>query len=144
VHYKRYFAQNFTPYLYSEINWEIGKKRTSYTQLPLNFVRFQVLTAASMKFRIAFWDVLPCKIIVDRRFRGMCYLHHHGWLFYMAVHPRRQFWTSLLNSVRWKSNFMFLFPIIWKQIGRNLYEYIPVHKYYLYISVIAVINKLTA
>jgi hypothetical protein len=30
----------------------------------LHFVRFQVLTAASMKFRIVFWDVLPCKIIV--------------------------------------------------------------------------------
>jgi hypothetical protein len=28
-------------------------------------VRFQVITAASMKFRIVFWDVLPCKIIVD-------------------------------------------------------------------------------
>jgi hypothetical protein len=28
-------------------------------------VRFQVLTAPSMKFRIVFWDVLPCKIIVD-------------------------------------------------------------------------------
>jgi hypothetical protein len=23
-----------------------------------------------IKFRIVFWDVLPCKIIVDRRFRG--------------------------------------------------------------------------
>jgi hypothetical protein len=33
-------------------------------------VRFQVLTAASMMFRIVFWDVLPCKIIVDQRFRG--------------------------------------------------------------------------
>jgi hypothetical protein len=33
-------------------------------------VRFQVLTAASMKFRIVFLDVLPCKIIVDRRFSG--------------------------------------------------------------------------
>jgi hypothetical protein len=31
-------------------------------------VRFQVLTAASMKFRILFWDVLPCKIIVDNYF----------------------------------------------------------------------------
>jgi hypothetical protein len=40
-------------------------------------VRFQVLTAASMKFRIVFWDVLPCKIIVDRRFRGTCWIHHH-------------------------------------------------------------------
>jgi hypothetical protein len=31
----------------------------------LAFVRFQVLTAASMMFRIVFWDVLPCKMIVD-------------------------------------------------------------------------------
>jgi hypothetical protein len=23
-----------------------------------------------MKFKIVFWDLLPCKIIVDRRFRG--------------------------------------------------------------------------
>jgi hypothetical protein len=28
-------------------------------------VRFQVLTAVSMMFRIVFWDVLPCKMIVD-------------------------------------------------------------------------------
>jgi hypothetical protein len=44
----------------------------------VNSVRFQVLMAASMKFRFDFWDVLPCKIIVDRRFRGMCCLHHQG------------------------------------------------------------------
>jgi hypothetical protein len=35
-------------------------------------------------FRIVFWDVLPCKMIVDRRFRGAYCLHHQG----------RQFWTS--------------------------------------------------
>jgi hypothetical protein len=28
----------------------------------VNYVRFKVLTAASMMFRIVFWDVLPCKI----------------------------------------------------------------------------------
>jgi hypothetical protein len=44
-----------------------------------NYVRFQVLTAASMKFRIVFWDVLPCKIIVDRRFRDTCCLHHQAF-----------------------------------------------------------------
>jgi hypothetical protein len=33
-------------------------------------VRFQVLTAASMMFRVVFWDILPCKMIVDRHFRG--------------------------------------------------------------------------
>jgi hypothetical protein len=42
------------------------------------YERFQVLTAASMKFRFVFWDVLPCKIIVDRRFRGTSWRHHQG------------------------------------------------------------------
>jgi hypothetical protein len=41
-------------------------------------VRFQVLKEASMKLRFVFWDVLPCKIIVDRCFRGTCCLHHQG------------------------------------------------------------------
>jgi hypothetical protein len=41
-----------------------------------------------------FWDVLPCKIIFDLRFRGM-YLWNVGrQLFYTALHPRRQIWTS--------------------------------------------------
>jgi hypothetical protein len=30
------------------------------------------------KFNFAFWDVLPCKKIVDRRFRGKCCLHYQG------------------------------------------------------------------
>jgi hypothetical protein len=34
-------------------------------------VRPQVLTAASMKFRFVFWTVLPCKIIVHRRFNAL-------------------------------------------------------------------------
>jgi hypothetical protein len=36
-----------------------------------NYVRFQVLTAASVKIRV-FWDVAPCSHIeVDRRFRAL-------------------------------------------------------------------------
>jgi hypothetical protein len=31
-----------------------------------------------MKFGFVFWDVLLCKIIVDRRLRGTCCLHHQG------------------------------------------------------------------
>jgi hypothetical protein len=30
-------------------------------------------------FRDVFWDILPCKMIVDRRFRGAYCLHHQGW-----------------------------------------------------------------
>jgi len=36
-------------------------------------VRFQVLTAASMMFRVVFWVILPCKMIFDRRFRWRQY-----------------------------------------------------------------------
>jgi hypothetical protein len=46
-------------------------------------VRFQVLTAASMMFRIVFWDD-----------GGSTRLWNVGrQLFYTAVHPRRQLWT---------------------------------------------------
>jgi hypothetical protein len=30
------------------------------------------------QFRVVFWDILPCKMIVDRRFRGAYCLHHQG------------------------------------------------------------------
>jgi hypothetical protein len=41
-------------------------------------VRFEVLTAASMKMAV-FWVVAPRNLVeVYRRFRGTCCLHHHG------------------------------------------------------------------
>jgi hypothetical protein len=39
----------------------------------------------SIMFRIVFWDVLPCKIIVDRRFRCSYCLHYHSSLMMKAV-----------------------------------------------------------
>jgi hypothetical protein len=49
------------------------------------FVRFQVLTAASMKFRV-FWDVAPCSHVeVYRHFRGAYCLHLYGTLKMEAV-----------------------------------------------------------
>jgi hypothetical protein len=36
-------------------------------------------------FTIVFWDVLPCKIIVDRRFRGTYCLHHQGSTSQMTI-----------------------------------------------------------
>jgi hypothetical protein len=41
------------------------------------YVRFQVLTVASMKTR-AFLDIAPCSFGVDWRFRGVYCLHHQG------------------------------------------------------------------
>jgi hypothetical protein len=43
-----------------------------------HYVRFQVLTAASMKM-VVFWVVAPCSLVnLYRRFRGSCCLHHQG------------------------------------------------------------------
>jgi hypothetical protein len=53
-------------------------KESIPTQASHKNVRFQVLTAASMMFRVVSWDILPCKMIVDRRFRGAYCLHHQG------------------------------------------------------------------
>jgi hypothetical protein len=41
-------------------------------------VRFQILTATSMKMTV-FWDVAPCSLVDnDRRYRGAYCLHHQG------------------------------------------------------------------
>jgi hypothetical protein len=54
-------------------------------------VRFQVLTATSMKFRV-FWDVAPCIQVDDRPDDGgsmhLCNVSEDQ-LEYIALHPRR-------------------------------------------------------
>jgi hypothetical protein len=61
-----------------------------------SLVRFQVLTAASMKMAVL-WVVVPCTLVeVYRRFRGTCCLHHQVWNVgkllpdYTAQQPRKQ------------------------------------------------------
>jgi hypothetical protein len=76
-------------------------------------VRFQVLTAASMMFRAVFWVVLPCKMIVDQRFRGTCCLHHQGWIsrvtegsrFYRSRVTR---WSVVVGDDRLGTDFLML------------------------------------
>jgi hypothetical protein len=73
-----------------------------YQSVTLHFVFVAfiwfLLWTGIISFRIVFWDVLPCKMIVDRRFMddgGSTHLWNVGrQSFYTAVHPRRQFWTS--------------------------------------------------
>jgi hypothetical protein len=59
-------------------------------KLHLKIVRFNVLMAASMKFRVL--DVAPCsQVAVDRRFRGAYCLHHQGNLttwYYIPEHSK--------------------------------------------------------
>jgi hypothetical protein len=62
-------------------------------------VRFQDLTAASMKMR-TFWDVSPCCIVgVDRRFRGVYCLHNQSdksWRHYVSL--KRHFTPTRLHA----------------------------------------------
>jgi hypothetical protein len=56
----------------------VEKIQFTYSRITGHYVRFQVLTAASMKFRV-FRDVAPCGYVeVDRSFRGAYCLHHQG------------------------------------------------------------------
>jgi hypothetical protein len=54
------------------------------------------MNVIQLKFRFVFWDVLPCKIIVDRRFRGACCLHHRG--------PKEQWLSTFYKSTNAKSS----------------------------------------
>jgi hypothetical protein len=59
----------------------------------LYWVRFQVLTATSMRM-VAFWDVAPCSVIdTDRHLRGVYCLHRQGdeqlLIFKVCIHELR-------------------------------------------------------
>jgi hypothetical protein len=44
----------------------------------MQHTKLPILKSKSLMFRAVFWVVLPCKMIVDRRFRGAYCLHHQG------------------------------------------------------------------
>jgi hypothetical protein len=70
------------------------------TDFFLRWVRFQVLTSASVKMTV-FWDVVQCSPVeIDGRFRGQ-------FLRYFAAHSRRQ--SSSLRVVFQKYFITFLF-----------------------------------
>jgi hypothetical protein len=74
-------------------------RRVHTVKLFIMQVRFQVLTAASMKFRFVFWDVMPCKIIVYRRFRCTFCLHHQGNEWWWRQHvPLKRRTTIILHG----------------------------------------------
>jgi hypothetical protein len=88
-------------------------------------MRFEVLTAASMKMAV-FWVIAPCSLVeVYQYFRGTCCLHHHGsspfsfgaengdsmflWNvgIYLQVHTalqsRRQTLTTHIQMTNWST-----------------------------------------
>jgi hypothetical protein len=72
----------------------------------LKYVIFQVLTTASMKFRV-FWDVVLCSHVeVDRRFRGAYCIHYHSstwWWRQYALLKRRSTSTWLHGATSQKT-----------------------------------------
>jgi hypothetical protein len=58
-------------------------------------VRFQVLTAESMKIT-AFWDIASCSLVhVDRRFRGAYFLHYQGVFIAQMMEAVSTYETSI-------------------------------------------------
>jgi hypothetical protein len=53
--------------------WQLVSQRER-----LKIHRYFTTVKLYMLFRAVFWVVLPCKMIVDRRFRGAYCLHHQG------------------------------------------------------------------
>jgi hypothetical protein len=51
-------------------------------------------------FRVVFWDTLPCKMIVDRRFRGAYCLHHQGSLILHGSVTQKTTLNIILAAVR--------------------------------------------
>jgi hypothetical protein len=87
----------------------------------VTLVRFQVLTAASMKFRV-FWDILPCsQIHVGRRFVGACCLRNVGRhrFDYIAIYPRRLKIILAWDFVKVAS--LNAQPPTWRASSQNLY-----------------------
>jgi hypothetical protein len=51
-----------------------------HADMALNYTKdnLSMTIILHLKFRFVLWDILPCKIIVDRRFRGTCCFHLQG------------------------------------------------------------------
>jgi hypothetical protein len=77
THYKRFLQINVSveeagiKKLATCLQWNCGHL---YDTNKAGNVRFQVLTVAIIKIR-AFWEIAPCSLGVDRRFRGAYCLH---------------------------------------------------------------------
>jgi hypothetical protein len=82
--YKHYYAVQ-TKNIFLILKF-VGKLKGAFKNIGNHrHVRFQVLTAASMKFRV-FWDVPPCsQVDIDRRFSGASIIRTMNALMMEAV-----------------------------------------------------------
>jgi hypothetical protein len=89
------------------------------------FMRFQVLTVASMKMTV-FWDVAPCSLVeVYQCFRGACCLTHRGALTMEAASASEtsvNFYQTTWHNIPEASHLQNIFWLV------NMYSNAPVHK----------------
>jgi hypothetical protein len=78
----------------------------TWVQQPADiFMRFQVLTATSMKTSVL-WDISPCTLVgIDRRFRGAYCLHNQGD---KPASPKRQWISAGLHSTASQKTAIFI------------------------------------
>jgi hypothetical protein len=68
--------RTYSEHAFRKVNFSLMTEYNTSVLIPV--LRFQVLTAASMKMT-AFWDIAPCSLVkVDQCFRGSYCLHHQG------------------------------------------------------------------
>jgi hypothetical protein len=78
---------------------ETGYWNICWTETGNSYMRFQVITAVSVKFRV-FWDVAPCSHVqVYQRFRNAYYLHLQYTLMMEAVCTSEM--SVHLNVITW-------------------------------------------
>jgi hypothetical protein len=80
-----------------------------------NHVRCEVFTAVTMN-KIVFWDVMPCRFCVNRRFEGTYRLHLQGssladflpWRWRQYIPQKRRFTEDLHDATTQKTVFFFI------------------------------------
>jgi hypothetical protein len=83
-----------------------------------------------MMFRVVFWDILPCKMIVDRRFRGAYCLHHQGSLIpdIPEDNSERDSLLPTFLSQTWRSAFLKTQPHIqWENEEKRTEREVNIH-----------------
>jgi hypothetical protein len=102
-------------------NWLVSNIRNSMLKTVFTQVRFQILTAASIRMT-AFWETAPYNLVeVDRRFRGAYCLHHWPTRITCSVPPSND---HVINKVAGQSSSVRHSngrgPVIWRQLTVHL------------------------
>jgi hypothetical protein len=135
---------NFTPPHFKWLSYSLVYNLCYWHVNVITLLRFQVLTAASMKIR-AFWDAAPCNLVgADRRFKGAYCLHHQGdrWaLLKCQYNPTRLHGATSQKAVIFLLNFysdcdkeFSLLATRWIVLSHQIYVQGPAQTFIIIVS----------